>query len=251
MFRLLKLTMFIFLISIGLTDPINNVFAAEGDLKFTVDQVITHPLFLLLVGGSVSSLLVSWVTRSWQARRESFQTKSQLITKINRSATKLIVALEFNTRKETFDEESIHKVFLEWRETSAEVGAMVRANWHAKVDVINPVVKEWNTYFDVVKDLYNIVLNINMENVDIEGKKSNMKEYLTNETEDMKLEYDTKECETALENFFKAFENRKEKDIGRCVTELLFYIDKRKYFLLTLIFKEPIISYNSFFKFKK
>ena len=251
MLRLLKLTMFIFLLSIGLTDPINDVFAEEVDSKFLIDQVITHPLFLLLVGGSVSSLLVTWVTRSWQARRESFQIKSQLITKINRSATKLIVALEFNTRKETFDEESIHKVFLEWRETSADIGATVRANWHAKDDVINPVVKEWNTYFDVVKDLYNIVLNINMENVDIGQKKSDIKDYLTNETKDVKLEYDAKKCETALENFFEAFENQKKKDIGRCVTELLFYIDKRKYFLLTLIFKEPIISYESFFKFKK
>ncbi|MCZ6582293.1 MAG: hypothetical protein O6761_03875 [Thaumarchaeota archaeon] len=251
--------MFIFLLPIGLTDPINNVFADEhvNNINATAtpslfDQVSTHPLVLLLVGGIVSSLLVTWITRYWQARSESFKTKSELITKINKSSTKLIVALEYNTRKETFDEESIHEVFREWRETSAEIGAMVRANWNAIDDVDdNPVVEEWNAYFEVVKDLYNIVLKINMDNVGIKKKKSKIYDYLIKNTKDKKLEYDTKKCEPVLENFFKAVKNQEPKDIGRCMAELLFYVDKRKYYLLTLIFKEPIISYESFFKFKK
>lgn len=281
--------MFIFLLSIGLTDPINNVFAEEVDSKSLIDQlfllldqIITDPLFikvtdnalfLLLVGGIVSSLLVAWVTGRWQARRESFQMKSQLVTKINRSATKLIVALEFNARKESLDKKPIHQVFFEWRETSAEIGATVRVHWHAKVG-LSPVVQEWNNYFEVVKHLYNIiVLNINMENVDIEKmtvyekaefekkiakqkdelkqKNSNLQNYLTRDTKDMELEYKPEDCNTALKNFFKAFQNQDTKDIERCVPDLLFFIDKRKYYLLTLIFKEPIISYDSFFKFKK
>ena len=101
MLRLLKLTMFIFLLSIGLTDPIKNVFAENHGPEFTIDQVITHPLFLLLIGGGVSGITSIWVKRRLQARRESFQMKSQLVTKINRSATKLILALEFYARKET------------------------------------------------------------------------------------------------------------------------------------------------------
>ena len=118
MLRLLKLAMFIFLLSIGLTVPINNVFAVEGENYINatatpslIDQVSTHPLVLLLVGGIVSSLLVTWITRYWQTRSENFQIRSQLVTKINKSSTKLIVALEFSTREGSLDEKLMRDVF--------------------------------------------------------------------------------------------------------------------------------------------
>lgn len=250
MLRLLQLTMFIFLLSISLTDPIKNVFAENHGLGITIDQIFLHPLLLLLIGGAVSGYIIPRETKRWQARREIFEIKSQLITKINKSATTLLVELEFITRKENPNEKLIHNIFLEWRETAAEIGATVRTYWHAK-NYVNPVLLEWNTFFDIVKDLYNIVLNINMEKVDINRKKLFMKTYLESNPENEVLDYDPEKSIIALDNFFEALDKKDKKELRRCVPELLFYVDKRKYYLLTLIFKEPTTSYDSFFKFKK
>ena len=295
MLRLLELTMFIFLLSIGLTVPINNVFAVEGENNINgtagpsfIDQVSTNPLVLLLVGGIGSTVFVAWITRHWQTRSENFQIRSQLVTKINKSSTKLIVALEFSTREGSLDEKLMRDVFREWRETSAEIGATVRVHWHRKVGHYeNPVVTEWNAYFKTVIDLYHIIRDINTRDEDFKKKKSKMEDYLINNDVFEELEYFKEDCKTAFDNFFKVVEEPEKpvsqmteelktvlanleilmskgkseqnsaevnlpvkKDIGRCVTDLLYFVDKRKYYLLTLIFKESIIPYSTFFKFK-
>jgi hypothetical protein len=39
----------------------------------TLEEVLVHPLFLLLIGAGVSSLLIPWFTNKWQDHRKKLE----------------------------------------------------------------------------------------------------------------------------------------------------------------------------------
>jgi hypothetical protein len=48
----------------------------------TIEEIIGHPLTLLLIGASVSSLLIPWFTNKWQDHRKKLDIKIELVSKM-------------------------------------------------------------------------------------------------------------------------------------------------------------------------
>jgi hypothetical protein len=49
----------------------------------TLEEVLGHPLFLLLVGAGVSSVLILWFTNKWQDHRKKLEIKVELVSRMS------------------------------------------------------------------------------------------------------------------------------------------------------------------------
>jgi len=241
--------------------------------KMIVD-FISHPLFILTIGAGITGLLIPTFTNKMQARTESFEIKKELIKKINSSTTKLLETTQMLTRQE-IKVEKIPTEFLKWKESCAEIGATVRAYWGDKENK-SVIEVEWNAYYERVVELYNLITNFNPEKH--RGRIDHIKKFLKSNDPTLKLEYETEDVDTITDKFFETVvklaepkDNPKEiptkleqkpeirgcmpkgwspendskklyysKEYSEALYELVKMFDKRKYYLLKLIFSTKI-----------
>lgn len=214
----------------------------SGNVEKMIVDITSHPLFILAIGAGITGFLLPKFTDKMQARKESFEIKKELIKKINSSTATLLETTKMVARQKIKKEE-IHLEFLQWSKSCAEIGATVRAYWNEgkKVSVVE---KEWNSYYKMVDALYNVITNFYPKEKHSEIEKD-IKKFLKSNDSELRLEYEPEEVDTKTEEFFKTVGERVEsKDNAKKYSEALFNLvylfDKRKYYLLKLIFKNKI-----------
>lgn len=249
----------------------------SGNVENTFVDIIDHPLFILAIGAIITGFLIPQFAKSVQSRKESFEIKRDLIKKINSSTTKLLGTTQMLARQEIKIEE-IPPEFLEWKESCAEIGATVRAYWGDEKNN-SEVELEWNGYYECVVDLYNVITNWIPEEhskrignitkflklndskdpkLELEYKPDIVdaitKKFLETVIERVNSNDNTKEISTKLkqkpkiqgsmpkgwspENDSKKLDYSKE--YSKALFELVNVFDKRKYFLLKLLFSNEI-----------
>jgi len=243
----------------------------SGKVGKMIVDIISHPLILLLIGAGITGFLIPKFAESVQARKESFEIKKELIKKINKSTTILLGTTQMLARQK-INEEVIYPEFLKWKESCAEIGADVRAYWD-EGEKESAVEKEWNAYYDRVVDLYNVITKFctQKERIDIEKK---LKSFFTLHDPKLRLEYEIDDVrvpsgepikgvdtrikkffetavdqsepkDNAIEKFFKTAVVKSEskdnaKEYPKAFSDLIYLFDKRKYYLLKLIFTNKI-----------
>jgi hypothetical protein len=53
----------------------------------TLEEVLVHPLFLLLIGAGVTSLLIPWFTKRWENRKKELEIKMDIVSKMTEIIT--------------------------------------------------------------------------------------------------------------------------------------------------------------------
>lgn len=51
----------------------------------TLEEILVHPITLLLIGAGVSSLLIPWFTNKWQDHRKELEIRVDIASKIAES----------------------------------------------------------------------------------------------------------------------------------------------------------------------
>ena len=206
--------------------------------------IIQHPLFILVTGGGITSLLIPQLANRMQDRKENFKIKKDLIKKINKSTTTLLEKLKLLSNQER-NQEDITKQFLLWRADCADIGATIRAYWNEgkKISVVE---EEWNAYYKMVEKLYYVITNHS------KGKQSGIEEQkmvaqtftdlLKKNPSKLRLEYDPDTVGDITKNFFETMDKSKDnpEDYSKALSKLVNIFDKRKYYLLKLIFRHKI-----------
>ena len=229
---------------------------SEGQANF---KILNDPLFILLTGGGITSLLIPQLTNKIQDRKENFEIKKELMEKINSSTTRLLVKIKMLSTEIT-NEEELHKEFFKWRVSCSEIGAVVRVYWSGgKGNSV--VLEEWNAYYEHVDMLYRVITN------DKKDEKADKKiiSFLEKYDHDIKLEYKSDKVEEITNSFFNEVKKLDTSKIDIEITEnasketekldsseidtekyskalgkLVHLFDKRKYYLLKLVFKNKI-----------
>ena len=200
--------------------------------------IIQHPLFILVTGGGITSLLIPQLANRMQDRKENFKIKKDLIKKINKSTTTLLEKLKLLSNQER-NQEDITKQFLLWRADCADIGATVRAYWNEgkKESVVE---EEWNAYYKMVENLYYVITNYSKE------KQSRIEKQFTKvlkkNPSKLRLEYNPDTVGDITKNFFETMDKSKDNpdDYSEALSKLVNILDKRKYYLLKLIFRHKI-----------
>src|SRR3954465_8200034 len=69
--------------------------APRNSAGVLVGKVLGHPVFLLVLGAAVSSLLIPAITRGWQNHEKQLQIKTGLVTDMSSSLTTFLMAIQF------------------------------------------------------------------------------------------------------------------------------------------------------------
>jgi len=241
----------------------DTLFSNEETNNVEVDKIIfgilNDPLFILLTGGGITSLLIPRLTDKIQDRKENFEIKKELMVKINKSTTKLLVKIKMLSTEIT-NKEELHKEFFNWRESCSEIGATVRIYWSGgKGNSV--VLEEWNAYYKHVDMLYRVITNYKKE----EEADKKIISFLKKYDHDIKLEYESDDVKEITNSFFnevkKLDTSKTDKEItenasketdkldsaeidtekySKALGKLVHLFDKRKYYLLKLVFNNKI-----------
>jgi hypothetical protein len=60
-----------------------------------VEEIVSHPFFLLLVGALISGLLIPYFTRRWQNHQKELEIKTNLVGRISESIMSMIMTNQF------------------------------------------------------------------------------------------------------------------------------------------------------------
>lgn len=223
--------------SISSEDSINEF---ENVGKIIID-IISHPLVILSIGAVITKFLVPRLTDKMQARKESFEIKKELIKKINSSTTALLETTQM-LRRGKIQEKKVSDEFLKWKKSCAEIGATVRAYWDEGNEK-SVVEEEWNAYYDRVEDLYNVITNSPLKKNSDDINKDFKSFFISHDTK-LRLEYTEDEANTKIDSFCEVVKTDefkdKPKEYSKALFEVVYLFDKRKYYLLKLIFRNPI-----------
>ncbi len=246
--KIKKLLFIILVFSAGAVagTEIDTIFSNEpftyAELKKISINISKDPFFILITGGGITSLLIPKLTNKIQDRKENFEIKQQLMENINTSTTRLLEKTKMLSVG-TAAKEDLHTEFLNWRESCAVIGTTVRAYWSAGKEK-NVVVKEWNEYYENVENLYNVIINYKKKE-EYECISKEVISFLKKNDSDFDLEYEDND----VEKFTNAFFNEAKKhdaskkyseNYSRALYDLVRLFDKRKYYLLKLVFKNKI-----------
>jgi hypothetical protein len=81
----------------------------------TTGEILSHPLFLLIIGAIISGLLIPILTRKWQKDRTDLEIKIDLVSRISETVMKMMTAIDFvdaEIRKELEEAEKLRKAVI-------------------------------------------------------------------------------------------------------------------------------------------
>jgi len=214
----------------------------DVELGEMIINILQNPLFVLITGGGITSLLIPQLTNKIQDRKENFEIKRELMQNINKSTTRLLEKIKMLSTGIS-SKKDLHEEFFNWSESCAEIGTTVRAYW--SVGKGGSVVEdEWNAYYEHVEKLYNVIINFE-ERLEHGTIENNIISFLKGNNSNFKLEYDLNTVSRITEDFFKETKDLTEsetypKRYSLALYDLVRLFDGRKYYLLKLVFKNKI-----------
>jgi hypothetical protein len=115
--------------------------------------LLRHPLFLLLAGAVVSSLIIPTLTRRWQDHEKELELKTGLVSQINESVTSMMMSIEFAEFPlgNTSSQQEYDKAYTDWEVKRAVVGSTVQAYFPN-----SQLPAEWMALSTVIEDIYTL-----------------------------------------------------------------------------------------------
>jgi predicted nucleotide-binding protein (sugar kinase/HSP70/actin superfamily) len=166
----------------------------------TIEEVLVHPLTLLLIGGGVSSLVIPWITNKWQDHRKELEIKVEIASKMSELIAKLFgSALTSSVRKKqpTTDAErdsvyeNIAKLFVDFNIIRSKL-----QSYYSDTEFTN----RWYNYWVIINNFYFASLNYfdqqhpEAKN-ELEKELENIKDYFSNDKSinlnDLTMTYNT------------------------------------------------------------
>jgi hypothetical protein len=123
----------------------------------SISDVLAHPLFILLTGAVVSSLLIPSVTRRWQDRQKALELKAGLLASLSDAATRIITHAwfrELGGKKKLSDED---RVEFDWRYGEWEVEARrLETQLRAYFTDSKGLAEHWVRYCELLRILHEL-----------------------------------------------------------------------------------------------
>lgn len=119
-------------------------------ITITIEEWLSHPFVLLLVGALISSYLIPLFTRRWQDHETELNLKVGLVEKISDAVTRMVMAIQFaevgatSQKQEEFD-----AAYRDWEIERASIGSHLQA-YFPKTDIGS----NWKHYSELVSDFY-------------------------------------------------------------------------------------------------
>ena len=110
--------------------------------------LLTHPLFLLLIGALLTGIILPSITRKWQNYQKELDLKTELVAEMSKSLMTVLMTFEFNLLH-TSDGSSIGNTanneltekLKEWQIMSCVIGSILHAYFPN-----DPLHKNWLLY---------------------------------------------------------------------------------------------------------
>lgn len=123
------------------------------------ESIISHPVFLLVVGAVFASILTPWLTNRWQDHKKALEIKVNLVTRITRLLSEVYAAAVSTTlwRNQQFTAEQ----FEEFRS--------LMSRWHIESNVARSEIQaylgdtslknDFNDHFNLLITWYGVTVN--------------------------------------------------------------------------------------------
>jgi hypothetical protein len=119
-------------------------------------RVISHPLFLLVVGGILTSLVIPAITRRWQDHQKHLELKVDLLGRVSDAVTRVITYAwwrELGGKGELSDEDrkEFNWAWGEWQASTRILQAQFEAYFRE-----TDIPKHWECYCALLEKLQNL-----------------------------------------------------------------------------------------------
>ena len=99
-----------------------------------LDNILKHPLFLLVLGAILTGLVLPSITRRWQNYQKELDLKTELVAEMSKSLMTVLETFEFSILHSLDGTESVNKhstgrneVLKEWKIWSCVIGSKLHA----------------------------------------------------------------------------------------------------------------------------
>jgi len=122
-----------------------------------IDQLLRHPLFLVLATGLISSYLIPRLTRRWQDHQKAIETRTRFASEITESVVKFILAVQIAERKtieqdvakRKIEQDDYNKAYQEWEVKRATLGSQIRGYFQDP-----QLALDWASLSEAVTEIY-------------------------------------------------------------------------------------------------
>jgi hypothetical protein len=143
-----------------------------------IQDFLSHPLLLLLVGAGVSSYLIPWFTNKWQDHKKETDLKIDLISNMS-DIIALATGHAHLYRKNETMRDDFHKDMLEWLVKASNSRSQLRVYFPDATilgETKSKVSDDWNAYLSILSVFWNFCYESSAKNFSPECKYEGMDE---------------------------------------------------------------------------
>lgn len=116
----------------------------------TIDEVLRHPLFLVLATGLVSSYLIPRLTKRWQDHEQAIETRTRFASEITETVVRFLLEVQLSERRST-NQERYDRAYMEWEVRRATLESELRGRF-----VDSRIAADWVSLAEAVTGLYRL-----------------------------------------------------------------------------------------------
>src|SRR6476659_1909657 len=121
----------------------------------SINEILSNPLLLLIVGGILTGLLIPYITTRWQNHEKELEIKTSLVSKISEYATRMLMAIQFvevspsQGSNSSLTQEQYNNEYRDWKINSDIMQSQINA-YFPNIDAS----KQWKRFSNSVEFLY-------------------------------------------------------------------------------------------------
>ncbi len=179
--------------------------------KSFFDSLLRHPLFLIIVTGLVTGLIIPYVTAEWQNHQKAVDTRAHFGSDITESVVKLVLAVQLAERKQ-IPQAQYDQAYQDWEIKRAILATQLRGQFRDPQLAVH-----WTNLSEAVTKIY--VLSGTWGEPYRSQVIGDLKAYFTLKSSDWDLlqRHDARKHSTEVEfqNYFKAWWSLREAALLR------------------------------------
>jgi hypothetical protein len=123
--------------------------------KNSINEILSNPLLLLIVGGILTGLLIPYITTQWQNHEKELDIKTSLVSKISEYTTRMLMAIQFVEvsqspgENSSLTQEQYDNEYRDWKINSDIMQSQISA-YFPNIDAS----KQWKKFSNAVEFLY-------------------------------------------------------------------------------------------------
>ncbi len=119
--------------------------------------LLSHPLFLLVVGAILSRLFIPWITRRWQHTQKELELKTELVADISEAVMKTVMTVRLARTAQAIgqqavdpsnQEQELNRTYKEWVVDSCIIGSKIHAYFPEEAKCEEQIHKKWGRFSD-------------------------------------------------------------------------------------------------------